>query len=90
MTSALNSGMVHAGQVWLKDDNAAVVTQLEGDEPPFLVNHRLTYLADVADLDTPDSYSVPASVAFQSTTSWQKPLRMGRWPGSIISRGAGA
>lgn len=90
MTSALNSGMVHAGQVWLKDDNAAVVTQLEGDEPPFLVNDWSTYLGDVADLENPDLDSVPASVAFQSTTSWQKPLRMGRRPGSMISRGAGA
>ncbi len=54
MTSALNSGMVHAGQVWLKDDNAAVVTQLEGDEPPFLVNDWSTYLGDVADLENPD------------------------------------
>jgi len=28
MTHGLTSGMMHAGQVWLKDDNAAVVTQL--------------------------------------------------------------
>jgi len=90
MTHGLTSGMMHAGQVWLKDDNAAVVTQLEGEEPPFLVTDWSTYLGQVSDLENPELASAPATVAFQSTTSWQKPLRMGTRPGSMISRGAGA
>jgi hypothetical protein len=90
MTHGLASGMLHAGQVWLKDDNSAVVTQLQGDEPPFLVADWSTYLGQVADLEDPELASAPATVAFQSTTSWQKPMRMGRRPGSMISRGAGA
>lgn len=90
MTHALTSGMVHAGQVWLKDDNSAVVTQREGDDPPFLVTDWSTFLAQVADLEDPALSSPPCTVAFQSSTSWQKPLRMGRRPGMMISRGAGA
>lgn len=90
MTHGLTSGMMHAGQVWLKDDNAAVVTQLQGDEPPFLVTDWSTYLGQVTDLENRQLASAPATVAFQSTTSWQKPMRMGRRPGSMISRGAGA
>jgi hypothetical protein len=90
MTHGLTSGMMHAGKVWLKDDNSAVVTQLEGDEPPFLVTDWSTYLGQLAHLEDPQLASAPATVAFQSTTSWQKPMRMGRRPGSMISRGAGA
>ena len=66
MTHALTSGMVHAGQVWLKDDNSAVVTQREGDDPPFLVTDWSTFLAQVADLENP-ALSSPALHAWRSS-----------------------
>ena len=90
MEHSLTSGMVQDGRVWLKDDNSAVVTQESGDDPPFLVTDWSTYLGSVADLENPALLTLPCTVSFQSTTSWQKPMRMGRRPGSMISRGAGA
>ncbi len=90
MTHSLNSGMVQAGQVWLQDDNSAVVTSREGDDLPFRVNDHSTFLGQVSDLANAAQASPPCSLAFQSVTSWQKPLRMGRRPGTMISRGFGA
>ncbi len=90
MTHSLNSGLVQGGQVWLQDDNSAVVTSREGDEPPFRVNDHSTFLGRVADLADDTNASPLCSLAFQSVTSWQKPLRMGRRPGTMISRGFGA
>lgn len=79
----------HNGGFWMRDDNAAVVTQLDGKGQPFRVYDWATYHADLEEVLDAGVYSVAATVSFQAVSTWQRWMGMGSRPGNLVSRGSG-
>lgn len=77
------------GGFWIRDDNAALVTQLDGKGQPFRVYDWATYHAALADIENPAIASAPATVSFQAVSTWQRWMGMDDRPGNLVSRGSG-
>lgn len=74
---------------WIRDDNSAVVTQVDGKGQPFHVYDWATYHAALTDVLDPAIRSAPGTVSFQAVSTWQRWMGMGSRPGNLVSRGSG-
>jgi hypothetical protein len=80
---------VEGDDVWLRDDNSTTVSAMDTGALQFVVSDWATYHCTRAALANPALDSVPASVSFNSVSSWIKWMNMGGRPGEMLSRGSG-
>jgi hypothetical protein len=80
---------VEGDDVWLRDDTSARVTPLKEGAPRFWVSDWATYHGSRAALADPKLTAPPATVSFNSVSSWLDWLKMGGRPGYMLSRGSG-
>lgn len=78
-----------ADSVWLRDDTAALVTQLDGKSEPFRVYDWPTYHSSLADVQDTTSKSAPCGVSFTAVSDWQRWMGMKDRPGNLMTRGSG-
>jgi hypothetical protein len=81
---------VFGGDVWVRTDSHAKVTQKDGSGRPFQVNEMLEYHAQVADVLDAKRPFIPTTSHLQEVTSWAKWLGMGDRPGNMAARCVGA
>ncbi len=72
----------------LRDESVSVVTPTGGGTD-FVVTDLSTFRASRRDLANKKLLAPPASVAFNAVSNWQRWMKMGDRPGSLLSRAVG-
>ena len=75
--------------VWVRDDTAALVTQLDGKSTPFRVYDWPTYQSLVAEVQDPELQSARCNITFTAVSDWQRWMGMQGQPGNLLSRASG-
>lgn len=89
LKTRLGPAIVDGDDIWLREDSTAKV---DSDLPMMgkhVYNELVTYRGRVSDLNNPDLASAPASVTYQSVTSWREWFESGGIPGHTTARAAG-
>ena len=89
LRTRLGPAIVEGDDIWLREDSTAKV---DSDLPMMgkhVYNELVTYRGRVSDVNNPDLAAAPATVAYQSVTSWREWFKSGGMPGHTTARAAG-
>ena len=89
LKTRLGPAIVDGDDIWLREDSTAKV---DSDLPMMgkhVYNELVTYRGRVSDVNNPDLAAAPATVTYQSVTSWREWFESGGIPGHTTARAAG-
>ena len=89
LKTRLGPAIVDGDDMWLREDSTAKVNSDLPMMGKHVYNELVTYRGLVSDVNNPDLSAAPASVTYQSVTSWREWFESGGIPGHTTARAAG-
>ncbi len=85
----LGPPLVHGDYIWITTDVQAGIKFPSPKAPRIRLNHYLTLHGQNSAVKDPAVLSAPASLGFHNILTWEPWMRMGDYPGEMMSRAAG-
>jgi hypothetical protein len=76
-------------QVWIRNDSFTSLVPNDPKEAPMFYKEAITYQADKADLDVPETASVNSTLSFAIATAWRPWMQMQGIHGHTVADGIG-
>lgn len=87
--SSLGPALVNGDDIWIPTGVNATIRFPKAGAPSIELNHYTTVHGRLDDAVNPDLQSAPAQFNFQNVIKWEPFMRMGDYPGHMMSRAAG-